>query len=86
MALAATQHHVALHAYGLLLHVADKHHPVNALVRARVLTDIGAFCERTSAPAPLETPERDYRFRTNVPLAVLAADMAHQAAGIAYPN
>lgn len=86
MALAATQHHVALHAHGLLLHVVDKHHPAHALVRDRVLKGIGFFCKLTSAPAPLETPARDHRFGTNVPLAVLAADMAHQAAGIAYPN
>lgn len=71
---------------GFLSIVADKNHPRHALVRARVLEDLEAFCERTGAPAPLETPERDYRFRTSVPFAVLAADLAHQAAGIDYPN
>lgn len=71
---------------GFLSIVADQQRPGHALVRARVLEDLEAFCERTAAPAPLEMPERDYRFRTSVPFAVLAADLAQQAARIDYPN
>ena len=71
---------------GFLSIVADQQRPGCALVRARVREDLEAFCERTAAPTPLETPERDYRFRTSVPFAVLAADLAQQAARIDYPN
>lgn len=48
----------------------------HALVRARVRDDLEAFCARTDAPAPTETPQRDYRFRTSVPFAALAAELA----------
>jgi hypothetical protein len=71
---------------GFLSIVADQQHPGHALVRARVREDLEAFCERTGAPAPTETPERDYRFRTTVRFAVLAADLAQQAGTIDYPN
>lgn len=60
--------------------------PGYALVRARVREDLEAFCARTGAPPPRETPERDYRFRTSVPFPVLAAELARQAAAIDYPN
>ena len=66
--------------------VTDQQTPGHALVRARVREDLEAFCERTGAPPPRETPERDYRFRTSVPFAVLAAELAQQAAAIDYPN
>jgi hypothetical protein len=71
---------------GFLSVVADREHPGHALVRARVRADLEAFCERTGAPAPVETPERDYRFRTSVPFGVLAADLAFEAQAIDYPN
>ncbi len=58
----------------------------HALVRARVRDDLEAFGARTDAPAPTETPQRDYRFRTSVPFATLAAELAAQAAAIDYPN
>ena len=45
-----------------------------------------AFCARTGAAAPLETPGRDYRFRTSVPFPLLAADLAAEAEAIDYPN
>jgi hypothetical protein len=66
--------------------VADRKRPGNALVRARVREDLEAFCARTGAPDPVETRDRDYRFRTSVPFATLAADLAAQAAAIDYPN
>ncbi|MEY2534485.1 MAG: hypothetical protein QOF29_2395 [bacterium] len=71
---------------GFLSIVADRQRSGHALVRARVCGDLDAFCERTGAPAPRETPDRDYRFRTSVPFAVLAADLAAQAEAIDYPN
>ncbi len=71
---------------GFLSIVADYDAPGHALVRARVLADLEAFCARTGAPAPTETPHRDYRFRTSVPLATLAAELAAQAAAIDYPS
>jgi hypothetical protein len=55
-------------------------------VRARVVEDLEAFCARTGAPPPAETPERDYRFRTSVPFSVLAADLAAGAEAIDYTN
>jgi hypothetical protein len=69
---------------GFLSVVADRRRPGHAL--ARVAGDLEAFCGRTGAPAPVETPDRDYRYRTSVPLAVLAADLAAQAEAIDYPN
>jgi len=66
--------------------VTDQQRPGHALVRTRVREDLEAFCARTGAPPPLETPERDYRFRTSVPFPVLAAELARQAAAIDYPN
>jgi len=66
--------------------VTDQQIPGHALVRARVREDLEAFCERTGAPPPLETPERDHRFRTSVQFPVLAAELARQAAAIDYPN
>jgi len=48
---------------GFLSIVADQQRPGHALVRARVREDLEAFCARTNAPAPTETPQRDYRFR-----------------------
>lgn len=66
--------------------VADRQRPGHALVRARVREDIDAFCARTDAPPAIETPDRDYRFRTSVPYATLAADLAAQAEAIDYPN
>ena len=71
---------------GFLSIVADQQRPGHALVRARVREDLEAFCARTNAPAPTETPQRDYRFRTSVPFATLAAELAAQAAAIDYPN
>lgn len=66
--------------------VADQHTAGHALVRARLREDLEAFCTRTGAPDPVETPDRDYRFRTSVPFATLAADLAAQAEAIDYPN
>jgi hypothetical protein len=71
---------------GFLSTVADRERPGHALVRARVRADLEAFCARTGTPEPLETPARDYRFRTSVPFAVLARDLAAQAEAIDYPN
>ena len=71
---------------GFLSIVADQQRPGHALVRARVREDLEAFCARTNAPAPTETPQRDYRFRTSVPFATLAEELAAQAAAIDYPN
>jgi hypothetical protein len=69
---------------GFLSIVADHHRPGHALVRARVREDLKSFRARTGGP-PRETPACDYRFRTSVPVAVPAADLAAQAAAI-YPN
>lgn len=66
--------------------VADRKRPGYALVRARVREDIDAFCARTGAPPAIETPHRDYRFRTSVPYASLAEDLAAQAEAIDYSN
>lgn len=66
--------------------VSDQQTPGNALVRARVRQDLEAFCARTDAPDPVETRDRDYRFRTSVSYATLAADLAAQAEAIDYPN
>ena len=66
--------------------VADQQTPGHALVRSRVREDLEAFCARTGAPDPIETRDRDYRFRTSVPFATLAADLAAQAEAIDYPN
>jgi hypothetical protein len=71
---------------GFLSIVADLDRPGHALVRSRVREDLEAFCVRTGAPALRETPDRDYRFRTSVPLAIVAKDLAAQAEGIDYPN
>jgi hypothetical protein len=71
---------------GFLSIVADHSRSGHALVRARVREDLDAFCVRTGAPAPRETPDRDYRFRTSVRFAVLAANLAAQAEAIDYPN
>ncbi len=71
---------------GFLSIVADRQCPGHALVRARVREDLEAFCARTHAPAPTETPQRDYRFRTSVPLATLAAELATRAAAIDSPS
>ncbi len=71
---------------GFLSIVADYETPGHALVRARILGDLEEFCARTGAPAPTETPHRDYRYRTSIPFATLAADLAAQAQGIDYPN
>lgn len=69
---------------GFLSIVADQQHPgARARPRPRPRGPLG---ERTGAPAPTETPERDYRFRTRVRFAVLAADLAQQAGTIDYPN
>ena len=73
-------------ASGFYSIVADQQTPGHALVRARVRADLEAFCARTGAPDPVETPDRDYRFRTSVPFATLAADLAAQAEAIDYPN
>ena len=71
---------------GFLSIVRDTDHPGHALVRARIREDIDAFCAATGAPAPRETPDRDYRFRTSVPVDVLRDYLASQADAIDYPN
>ena len=71
---------------GFLSIVRDTGRPGHVLVRARVREDLDAFCAATSAPAPTETPERDYRFRTSAPVAVLRDYLADQAEAIDYPN
>jgi transposase len=71
---------------GFLSIVADERRPGHALVRAQAREDLDAFCARTGAPEPVETPERDYHYRTSVPFAVLAADLAFEAQAIDYPN
>lgn len=71
---------------GFLSVVTDPQRPGHALVRARVREDLEAFCGRTGAPAPVETPDRDYRFRTNVHVATVAIDVAAQVEAIDYPN
>jgi hypothetical protein len=71
---------------GFLSIVRDTEQPGHALVRARIREDLDAFCSATGAPAPIETPERDYRFRTCVPTGVLRDYLAGQAEAIDYPN
>jgi len=71
---------------GFLSVVAHHDRPGNLLVRARVLDDLTAFCAATSAPAPVQTPSRDYRWRTVVPAADFAAYLAAQAEAIDYGN
>ena len=66
--------------------VRDTARPWHVLVRARVREDLDAFCAATGAPAPTETPERDYRFRTSTPVAVLRDYLAGQAEAVNYPN
>ena len=66
--------------------VADQQMPGHAIVRARVRADLEAFCARTGAPDPIEAQDHDYLFRTSVPYATLAADLAAQAEAIGYPN
>jgi len=46
---------------GFLSVVTDGQRPGNLLVRARARKDIETFAAAAEAPAPLETPNRDYR-------------------------
>lgn len=71
---------------GFLSVVAHHDRPGDLLVRARMLGDLAAFCAATSAPAPVETPARDYRWRTTVPAATFATYLAGQAEDIDYGN
>jgi len=71
---------------GFLSVVAHHDRPGDVLVRARVRDDIQAFCVATGAPAPIKTPHRDYRWRTEVPADVFAAYLAAQARAIDYGN
>lgn len=71
---------------GFLSVVAHHDRPGDLLVRARVLADLQAFCAATDAPAPIETPSRDYRWRTIAPAAVFATYLAGQAEAIDYGN
>jgi hypothetical protein len=71
---------------GFLSVVAHHDRPGDLLVRARVLEDLTAFCTATAAPAPLETPSRDYRWRTTVPATTFASYIAGQAEAIDYGN
>ncbi|UTI65197.1 hypothetical protein NBH00_03065 [Paraconexibacter antarcticus] len=71
---------------GFLSVVADREHPGNLLVRARARADIEAFVAVTAAPPPTERPDRDYRWRTSVPAAVVATYVAEQTAAIDYGN
>jgi hypothetical protein len=71
---------------GFLSIVAHHDDPAQRLVRARTREDLAAFCEATGAPAPTETPARDYRWRTVVPQEVLADHLAREATAIDYGN
>ncbi len=71
---------------GFLSIVADPDHPGEVLVRARVREDIEQFCTAAGAPAPAQTPNRDYRWRTRVTAEVFAAYLAAEGEAIDYPN
>jgi len=72
---------------GFLSIVCDRDHPGDLLVRARTREDIEAFCAAApDAPAPTESPDRDYRWRTRVPAAAFATYLAAQGVAIDYPN
>ncbi|WP_354699030.1 hypothetical protein DSM112329_04734 [Paraconexibacter sp. AEG42_29] len=71
---------------GFLSVVTPADRPGDLLVRARVRADLEAFCDATGAPAPIETPARDYRWRTFVPAATFATYLAGQAEAIDYGN
>jgi hypothetical protein len=71
---------------GFLSVVRDADDPDRLVVRGRVREDLEAFCEDTGAPAPVETPGRDYRWRTWVSPATFATHLADQAGRIDYPN
>ena len=71
---------------GFLSVVAHHDRPGVLLVRARAREDIASFCDATGAPAPVETPERDYRWRTTLPAAEVGAWLAGQAEAIDYGN
>jgi hypothetical protein len=71
---------------GFLSVVRDADDPEQLIVRARTRGDLEAFCAATGAPAPVETPGRDYRWRTRVSPATFATHLARQAEQIDYPN
>jgi hypothetical protein len=71
---------------GFLSVVQHHNRAGDLLVRARVRADLVAFCDATGAPAPTETPKRDYRWRTVVPATTFATYLADEAQAIDYGN